>query len=43
MKIYYREVEKHIHNYPDHGIITYNDRFINPKLNNLMRRLSKTY
>ena len=35
-KTYYREVEKHIHNYPDHGIITYNDRFINPKLNNLM-------
>jgi len=35
-EIYYREVEKHIHNYPDHGIITYNDRFINPKLNNLM-------
>ena len=35
-EIYYREVEKHIHNYPDHGIITYNDKFINPKLNNLM-------
>ena len=35
-KIYYREVEKHIHNYPDHGIITYNDKFINPKLNNLI-------
>ena len=35
-KTYYREVEKHIHNYPDHGIITYNDKFINPKLNNLM-------
>ena len=33
---YYREVEKHIHNYPDHGIITYNDKFINPKLNNLI-------
>ena len=33
---YYKEVEKHIHNYPDHGIITYNDKFINPKLNNLM-------
>ena len=32
-KTYYREVEKHIHNYPDHGIITYNDKFINPKLN----------
>ena len=35
-KTYYREVEKHIHNYPDHGIITYNDKFINPKLNNLI-------
>ena len=34
-EIYYKEVEKHIHNYPDHGIITYNDKFINPKLNNL--------
>ena len=32
---YYREIEKHIHDYPDHGIITYNDKFINPKLNNL--------
>ena len=35
-EIYYKEVEKHIHNYPDHGIITYNDKFINPKLNNLI-------
>ena len=35
-EIYYRELEKHIHNYPDHGIITYNDKFINPKLNNLI-------
>ena len=35
-EIYYKELEKHIHNYPDHGIITYNDKFINPKLNNLM-------
>ena len=35
-KTYYREVEKHIHNYPDHGIITYNDKFINPKQNNLI-------
>tara|TARA_A100001011_G_scaffold105009_1_gene111160 strand:- start:1094 stop:1954 length:861 start_codon:yes stop_codon:yes gene_type:complete len=35
-EIYYREVEKHIHNYSDHGIITYNDKFINPKLNNLI-------
>ncbi len=34
-EIYYREIEKHIHNYPDHGIITYNDKFINPKLNNI--------
>ena len=35
-EIYYKEIEKHVHNYPDHGIITYNDKFINPKLNNLM-------
>ena len=35
-EIYYKEVEKHIHNYPDHGIITYNNKFINPKLNNLI-------
>ena len=35
-EIYYREVEKHVHDYPDHGIITYNDKFINPKLNNLI-------
>ena len=34
-EIYYREVEKHIEKYPNHGIITYNDKFINPKLNNL--------
>ena len=34
-EIYYKEVEKHIDKYPDHGIITYNDKYINPKLNNL--------
>ena len=34
-EIYYKEIEKHIHNYPDHGIVTYNTKWINPKLNNL--------
>jgi len=34
-KIYYREIEKHINKYSDHGIITYNEKWINPKLNNL--------
>ena len=34
-EIYYKEIEKHIHKYPDHGIITYNEKWINPKLNNL--------
>ena len=34
-EIYYKEVEKHIHNYPNHGIITYKDKYINPTLNNL--------
>ena len=34
-EIYYREIEKHIHKYPDHGIVTYNEKWINPKLNNL--------
>ena len=34
-EIYYKEVEKHIDKYPDHGIITYNEKYINPKLNNL--------
>mgnify|MGYP006225226863 CR=1 FL=1 len=32
---YYKEIEKHIHKYPDHGIVTYNEKWINPKLNNL--------
>ena len=32
---YYKEREKHIHKYPDHGIVTYNEKWINPKLNNL--------
>ena len=32
---YYKEIEKHIHKYPDHGIVTYNKKWINPKLNNL--------
>jgi len=34
-EIYYKEIEKHIHKYPDHGIVTYNAKWINPKLNNL--------
>ena len=34
-EIYYKEIEKHIHKYPDHGIVTYNEKWINPKLNNL--------
>ena len=34
-EIYYKEVEKHIDKYPDHGIITYNEKYINSKLNNL--------
>ena len=34
-EIYYKEVEKHIDKYPDHGIITYNEKYINPELNNL--------
>ena len=35
-EIYYKEIEKVIDQYPDHGIITYNDKYINPKLNNIM-------
>jgi hypothetical protein len=34
-EIYYEEIEKHIDKYPSHGIITYNERWINPKLNNI--------
>ena len=34
-EIYYKEVEKHIDKYPNHGIITYNEKYINTKLNNL--------
>ena len=34
-EIYYKEVEKYIDKYPNHGIITYNEKYINPKLNNL--------
>ena len=34
-EIYYKEIEKHIHKYPDHGIVTYNEKWINPELNNL--------
>jgi hypothetical protein len=35
-EIYYKEIEKVIDQYPDHGIITYDDDYINPKLNNIM-------
>ena len=34
-EIYYKEIEKHIDRYPDHGIVTYNAKWINSKLNNL--------
>ena len=34
-EIYYKEIEKHIHKYPDHGIVTYDEKWINPKLNNI--------
>lgn len=34
-KEYYRDVEKVIHNYDDHGIIAYNDSYINSELNNI--------
>ena len=32
---YYKDVEKVIKDYDDHGIITYNDDYTNPKLNNV--------
>ena len=34
-EIYYKEIEKYIDKYPNHGIVTYNEKWINPKLNNL--------
>ena len=34
-KTYYREVEKHIKDYPSHGIIAYKDKYINLKHNHL--------
>jgi hypothetical protein len=33
---YYKEIEKVIDQYPSHGIIAYDDKFINHKLNNIM-------
>ena len=39
-EIYYKELEKVIDKYPDHGIITYNEKWINPKLNNLFVPIS---
>lgn len=32
---YYRDVEKHISNYPDHGILTYDAKYVNIKHNNV--------
>ena len=32
---YYKDVEKVIHDYDDHGIIAYNDSYINSELNNV--------
>ena len=37
---YYKEIEKHIDKYPDHGIVTYDEKWINPKLNNLFAPIS---
>ena len=37
-EIYYKEIERHMNtngNYSDHGIVTYNAKWINPSLNNL--------
>ena len=34
-KEYYKDVENVIRFYDDHGIITYDDKYINPKLNNI--------
>jgi len=34
-KIYYREIEKVISNYKSHGIITYNENYINKNYNNM--------
>ena len=34
-RTYYREVEKHIKNYSDHGIIAYKDKYINEKRNHV--------
>jgi hypothetical protein len=32
---YYKDLEKIIDDFPDHGIITYNDKYINTELNNV--------
>jgi len=34
-KTYYKEVEKHIKNYSSHGIISYNDKYLNNNLNHI--------
>ena len=34
-RTYYREVEKHIKDFPDHGIIAYKDKYINEKRNHV--------
>jgi len=39
-EIYYKEIEKIIDRYSDYGIVTYNVKWINPKLNNLFAPVS---
>ena len=39
-EIYYKEIEKIIDRYSDYGIVTYNVKWINPKLNNLFAPIS---
>jgi len=39
-EIYYKEIEKVIKKYPDHGIITYNEKWINRNSNNLFAPIS---
>ena len=34
-RTYYREVEKHIKDYPSHGILAYKDKYINEKRNHV--------
>jgi len=39
-EIYYKEIEKVIDKYSDYAIITYDEKWINPKLNNLFAPIS---